>query len=156
MPSEKSRYLKKRKGPIFDLNEVEEHLQKLSSKDLAKTLALAGSWDNEIVGKINQLKVGFAVYGPDEIEEQLKLIDYALEISDWVSYDRCSPYCQILHVANSCLKQFYSQYGVADIIKLADRVIERGQISAELLDDPAYWEMAIDDICKWRDSLKSL
>ena len=149
MPSEKSRYLKNRKGPIFDLDEVEEHLQKLPPRDLAKILTLAGSWDNEIVGKINQLKVGFSVYRPDEAEKLLELIDYALEISDWVSYDRCSPYCQILHVAHCCLKQLHSQHGLAATLKLSDRVIEKAEISNELLGDPAYWEMAIDDIRKW-------
>lgn len=155
MPSEKSRYLKDRKGPIFDLKEVEDNLKSLSGDDLAKTLALAGSWDSEIIGKINQLKVGFSLYGPDDMEKLLEVIDYALEISDSVTYDRSSPYCQMLHVAHCCLKQFHTQSDLAATIKLADRIIEMAETSTELLDDPAYWEMAIDDIRKWCNELKS-
>jgi hypothetical protein len=79
-----------------------------------------------------------------------------LEINDQVKWDKCSAYCQIIHVAEYGIKQFYDDHGdLAATKKLVERIITMGEGSSEMLQEPDYWEMGVDRIRRWRDDLES-
>ena len=148
MPSEKLKYMRNMKHPIFDTRDITIHLRQFSIEDLAHTLALAGEWD-PVVFRINQLKVGFKVYGSGNITKLKEVIDYAVDI-DAIERIQCSfGICQIVSVAHDCVKAMYKRDCRSTAVELARYILDKASQPIGPMDGEDYWYMTVSDLTDW-------
>jgi hypothetical protein len=157
MPSEKSRYIERRMQhdrPPMEFKAVFENLRKLDSDDLADIVTHAGQY-NDPLKRIMYLRAAFAAsegHDEDLLEGSLR---YALRMSyEYVNYDQSSACCQVLHEVQKVLAALAERRDLDTALRLCDLALQEGENAVEWLQDSAYWDMALDDLREWRNSLR--
>ena len=135
----------------MEFRELQEALEKLSSKELAEILTLFGDW-LPVARQVVSIKAGFVakINQPDELKE---IISNNLTIDEYVKYDRCGPFFLIVSEIHDQLKKLKDQ-GKEELAKeLALLTINTAQASEEMLEEPDSWTDAVEELEKWLNSL---
>ena len=147
MPSEKSRYLNRHRGPEapIDFNVIHLEIDKMTQPDLSRMVYQATQYST-VLRRVVQLHAGFQKAAPDDIAGMKKAIDYALYLDDHVSYKHANSYCQLLDELQILIKRVADSGHVQVAIELLDHAFDQAECSSEWLQDGDYFEMSLDEL----------
>ena len=152
MPSEKSRYLNRKRGPMppMDFNELKDHLPSLGSERLADLLWIRAEQD-EILRKVLMAAVGIQSASGD-FEKAKIAIDYALHFPDFIRYTE-DGHGQILEEIKVCLENIANNGKREFAIRVARHAIDRGQEVAENFQDDWDWTSSLKNLSEWANKM---
>ena len=154
MASEKLRYLLARRGaePPLELGQVAPCLSRLPPEDLAQIIVSAGAYD-DVVRRVMFLHAVFAVVESHSPEKLAQTVRFALDLQGLdIPYNRSGAYGQVPHAVHTILEALARRGDKQLALSLCEIAIQKGAEGAESLQDGHSWDMALDDLCAWRDA----
>ena len=148
MPSEKLRYLKRRRGtpPPFPLAELSKKLQLLGPKSLIDILRVRAFHDNVLCKTvIGTLGIRMA---KENQQQAKKAIDYALDFPDFVRYTE-QGHGQIVVEMKTALEDLTRTGQVELAIELGNYALCLAEKVSENFEDDWEWRCAIDQLESW-------
>jgi hypothetical protein len=152
MSSEKSRYLKRNRGPTCPLDEDDlmEHLPSLGPKRLAELLWVRAQNDKTLM-KALMASVGIRLAG-DNWDKAKSAIEYGLHFPDFARYTE-SGHGLILDEIKSTLQSLFEEGNTEFAARAARYAVERAQEVAENFENDWDWTSSLDDLSKWTDNV---
>ncbi len=149
MPSEKSRYLKRNKGPLapLDSDELRKHIHCFNQERLANLVSINVERDL-VLKKALITSIAIQLAGGDW-EKTKQAIDYALHFPDLVAYNDRHYYGLILDEIILALEILIEKNDRQFAMRVAQYVFECGQESMENFEDDWEWSLSLDDLAKW-------
>ena len=149
VPSEKSRYANRNRGPTppFEFLELREQIPSLGVHRLAELLWIRAQNDDILT---KALMVGLSIKSGTDSDLAKRAIDYALHFPDFVRYSE-GGHGQILDEITTSLQDFANR-GHRDLaLQLARYTIARAQEVSENFEDDWAWTSSLEDLRKWTD-----
>jgi hypothetical protein len=151
MPSEKSRYLNRNRGPTqpFEFLELRERIAFLGVSRLAELLWIRAQND-DVLTKALMVTLSLNAGGDSELAK--RAIDYALHFPDYVRYTERG-HGQILDEIKISLQDWAEDGHREFALQLARYAIERAQSVSENFEDDWAWTCSLENLRKWADEL---
>lgn len=127
--------------------EKKQILAQLSPEKLSETLVLLGDW-LPVARQVVAIKVAFTKLprSKKSLEEALR---ENLAIDEYIEWKQCGPYSLIVDEVLDQLKILVSD-GESNLAQSLGKVaLGVGEQSSELLAEPDYWEMGLQELKEW-------
>jgi hypothetical protein len=154
MPSEKSRYLARNRGPDlpFEFQEIKERLVSLGVNHLADMI-----WQRTEVDEVLEKAavVSICLRSATEMSQVRSAIDYAFHFSsDYIRYTQRG-YGQILWTIKSALEFHVEQGRYEFALSAGQYAINQGEKVLEIFEDDWDWAGPLKDLSEWLMELKN-
>ena len=131
----------------MDFKEKKENLAHLSPKELSDILVLLGDW-LPVARQVVSIKAAFSKK-PIDREYLEKNLKENLTIDEYVEWKQCGPYSLIVGEVHDQLKKLVDE-GDSKIAKNLGKIaLDIGEQTSELLAEPDYWEMGLEELREW-------
>ncbi|NJM09554.1 MAG: hypothetical protein HC883_01240 [Bdellovibrionaceae bacterium] len=148
MPSEKSPYLERNRGPTppIDFDDLRKHLPSLGSQHLAELLWVRAQQDDVLA---KALTASVAIRSAQGDWQQAKDgVDYDCHFPDFIRYTE-GGHGMILDEIKNSLDFLSAQGQIDSAIRIAEHAIQRGQEVAENFEDDWDWISSLKDLMAW-------
>ena len=153
MPSEKSRYLERNRGPEapVEFMELKKHLSLFGTDRMAEILWIRAQYD-DVLAKSLMGCAGILLSNGDW-EKAKTAIDYALHFPDYVRYTD-GGHGQILEEIKTTLEDLTKQNQREFALRIGQYVIERGHEISENFEDDWDWTSSLSNLKEWVHEMK--
>ena len=148
MPSEKSRYRNRNRGPTVPLEfeDLRAHLRSFEHERLSELLLLRAETD-VVLWKAPMASVSMQLAHGDWNKTK-EAIDYALHFEDYVRYTDCH-YGIVLYEMIKTLEILGGRVNEEFVIRAAQYILDRGQQVTENFEDDWDWISSLEVLEKW-------
>ncbi len=151
MPSEKRRYINRRRDPTppFEFLELRKLIPSMGSDRLAEILWIRAQSD-DMLGKVLMVTVALQA---DDLERAKLAVDYALHFPEFVRYTE-SGHGQILEEIKTSLENLAGEGRTDFALNIARYAIQRAHEVAENFEEDWDWISSIESLEEWSKNLK--
>jgi len=151
MSSEKSRYLNRGPSPLFNMNQLKNHLSFFTKEHLIEIIWLNAQTTPELWRALNAY-IGMKLAKGDWIIVK-EAIDYALCFPDIVGYSERG-HGIIIYEMIRALEYLYENGDKALALQAAKYILNEGQNALHYFEDDWSWSCALEDVSKWINNRK--